>query len=290
MTTTRTAARAATTRMPSDNMLWRIVRIGAIVTACTIAVFPFYWMIRTSVASPDSVMIDGISPLPDSFDLTNYSRAWTEAKLGTAMFNGAVVTLSILLLQLLTCVPAAYAFAKIPFRGRGAMFAITLACLLIPTQATALPLYLGIGSAGFSNTMTALVAPFATSAFGIFLIRQHMMTIPDALLEAAKADGLRTLPTLWKVVVPSAAPAIATFAVFSVFVHWNDYLWPLLVARDEALFTPPLALATFQQAETGLDYGALAAGAVIVTAPIVALFLLAQRRFVAGIAGGELPG
>jgi multiple sugar transport system permease protein len=138
--------------------------------------------------------------------------------------------------------------------------------------------------------MTALIAPFATSAFGIFLMRQHMTTIPDALLEAAKADGLRTLPTLWKVVIPSAAPAIATFAVFSIFVHWNDYLWPLLVARDESLFTPPLALAVFQQAETGPDYGALAAGAVIITAPIIALFLLAQKRFIAGIAGGELPG
>lgn len=278
------------TRIPSDNALWRFVRIAGIVTACTIAVFPFYWMLRTSVASSDSVTLDGLSPLPDSFDLSNYARAWNEAHLGTAMLNGALVTLGILLLQLLTCVPAAYAFAKIPFHGRGTLFAVTLACLLVPTQATALPLYLGIGSAGLTNTMTALIAPFATSAFGIFLMRQHMTTIPDALLEAAKADGLRTLPTLWKVVIPSAAPAIATFAVFSIFVHWNDYLWPLLVARDESLFTPPLALAVFQQAETGPDYGALAAGAVIITAPIIALFLLAQKRFIAGIAGGELPG
>ncbi|MEV7908079.1 ABC transporter permease subunit, partial [Streptomyces anulatus] len=123
-----------------------------------------------------------------------------------------------------------------------------------------------------------------------FLLRQHMLTVPDALLEAARADGLRTFSTLRRVVVPASAPAIAAFAVFSIFVHWNDYLWPLLVARDPALRTPPLALAIFQQAETGQDFGALAAGAAIITVPIVLLFLLAQRRFVAGIAGGELPG
>ncbi|MDI9927374.1 carbohydrate ABC transporter permease [Rhodococcus sp. IEGM 1341] len=271
-------------------MILRTVRISAIVLACIVSIFPFYWMLRTSVASQDSVMMSGLSWLPDSFDLSNYSRAWTEANLGRAMLNGAAVTLGILALQLLTCVPAAYAFAKVPFRGRSTLFALTLACLLIPTQATALPLYLGIGSAGLANTLTALIIPFATSAFGIFLMRQHMLTIPDALLDAAKADGLRTLSTLWRVVVPSAMPAIATFSVFSIFVHWNDYLWPLLVARDAALHTPPLALAVFQQADTGFDYGALTAGAAIITTPIVILFLIAQRRFVAGIAGGELPG
>lgn len=266
------------------------LRVAVIVIACIVSVFPFYWMLRTSIASSDSVMLDGISLLPDSFDLSNYTRAWQQADLGTAMFNGAVVTLSILALQLVTCVPAAYAFAKVPFKGRSTVFAITLACLLIPTQATALPLYLGIGSAGLANTLTALIIPFASSAFGIFLMRQHMLTIPDALLDAARADGLRTGSTLLRVVVPSAMPAIATFSVFSIFVHWNDYLWPLLVARDQSLYTPPLALSVFQQAETGFDYGALTAGAVIVTTPIVILFLIAQRKFVAGIAGGELPG
>lgn len=273
-----------------DQMLWRIVRIGLAVLTASVAVFPFVWMLRTSVAGADSVLLDSFEPIPSSFDLSNYTRAWTEADLGTAMLNGAVVTVAILALQLLTCVPAAYAFAKLRFRGRDPLFLLVLGCLLIPTQATALPLFLGVSSMGLANTLAALIVPFASSAFGIFLLRQHMMTIPDALLEAARADGLRTFSTLRRVVVPASAPAIATFAVFSIFVHWNDYLWPLLVARDASLHTPPLALAIFQQSDTGQDFGALAAGAVIITAPIVALFLLAQRRFVAGFAGGELPG
>lgn len=274
----------------TDRRLWRVVRVGLVLLTVTVAVFPFFWMLRTSVAGANSVLIDGLTPLPSSIDLGNYSRAWVQADLGTAMLNGAVVTVSILVLQLLTCVPAAYAFAKLRFAGRETLYLVVLGCLLIPTQATALPLFLGVSSVGLADTLAALIAPFASSAFGIFLLRQHMLTIPDALLEAARADGLRTFSTLRRVVVPASAPAIATFAVFSIFVHWNDYLWPLLVARDPALHTPPLALAIFQQAEVGVDFGALAAGAAIITAPIVALFLLAQRRFVAGLAGGELPG
>lgn len=269
-----------------------IARVGkwiAVLVTVTIAVFPFYWMLRTAVADTSSVFFTGLSPFPEHVELGNFVRAWHQGNLGTAMRNGLVVTVSILCCQLLTCVPAAYAFAKLRFRGRDTLYGLVLACLLIPSQATALPLYLGIGSVGLANTLLALVLPFTTSAFGIFLLRQYMLTIPDALLEAARADGLGLFPTLWRVVVPLSAPAIATFSVFSIFVHWNDYLWPLLVARSENLHTPPLALATFQQVDTGTDYGALAAGAVITTAPIVILFLIAQRRFVAGIAGGEAP-
>lgn len=277
-------------RLTGPDALWRTTQAGLVLVTVSVAVFPFYWMLRTAVAGQDSVFFDGISFLPDSIDLGNFSRAWNQADLGTAMLNGAIVTVAILALQLLTCIPAAYAFAKLRFRGRNALYAAVLACLLIPTQATAIPLYLGIGSVGLNNTMLALVLPFTTSAFGVFLLRQYMTTIPDSLLEAARADGLGTVATLVRVVVPMSAPAIATFSVFSIFVHWNDYLWPLLVARDPGLRTPPLALAVFQQAETGTDFGALAAGAAIITAPIVGLFLLAQRRFIAGIAGGELPG
>ncbi|SBW26363.1 binding-protein dependent transport system inner membrane protein [Candidatus Protofrankia californiensis] len=277
-------------RMLTAHTLWRVVRWGLVLTTATVAVFPFYWMLRTAVAGPDDVFFSGISLLPKDFDLGNFGRAWAKADLGAAMLNGALVTVTILACQLATCVPAAYAFAKLRFPGRGALYGLVLACLLVPTQATAIPLYLGIGSIGLGNTWPALVLPFTTSAFGIFLLRQYMVTIPDSLLEAARTDGLGTWATLWRVVVPMSAPAIATFAIFSIFVHWNDYLWPLLVARDQTLRTPPLALATFNQVDVGTDYAALAAGAVIITTPIILLFLLAQRRFVAGIAGGELPG
>lgn len=265
-------------------------RMLMVVVTCAIAVFPFFWMLRTSIASKDSVFFDGISVLPDRFDFSNYSKSWHDAQLGSAMLNGLVVAGIILACQLLTCVPAAYAFAKLRFRGANAVFGLVLASLLIPVQATALPTYIGVSVLGLANTRTALIVPFLTSGFGIFLIRQHMLTIPDALMEAARADGLGPIRTLMKVVLPLSRPAIATFSVFSIWVHWNDYLWPLLVARSPQLRTPPLALAVFQDAERGINYSALAAGAVIVTLPIVVLFTVAQKRFVQGIAGGEITG
>lgn len=273
-----------------NRTLWSIVRWGILITAITIALFPYFWMLRLSVSGADSVALNGLEFLPNSWDFSNFARAWEEANLGRAMLNGAIVTLTILIFQLVTCIPAAYAFAKIPFRGRNVAFALVIGCLLVPTQANAMPLYLGMGFVGLGNTMTALILPFVSSAFGIFLLRQHMLTIPDALLEAARMDGLGTFSTLWRVVIPASLPSIATFSIFSIFVHWNDYLWPLLIARSTELHTPPLALAVFQDVQAGQDFGALAAGALIITAPIVLLYLLAQRSFERGFSGGEIPG
>ncbi|MER6530528.1 carbohydrate ABC transporter permease [Streptomyces sp. NPDC001508] len=270
--------------------LTRSLTATAVIIACLFAVFPFAWMLRTSVASADAIVGDGLSPIPRGFDLSNYVRAWNEAHLGRAMVTGVIVTIGILAIQLLTCIPAAYAFAKLRFRGKRLAYYLVLAALLVPAQATALPLYIGVSRLGMVNTLSALIVPFGTSAFGLFLLRQHMLTIPDALIDAARSDGLGTLQTIWRVIIPSSRPAIATFSLFSVFFHWNDYLWPLLVARSQEMRTPPLALATFAQSDIGNDFGALSAGAVIITVPILILFLAARRRFVAGIAGGELPG
>lgn len=261
----------------------------AILTA-TIAVFPFYWMMRTALAPKDEVFFQGISLLPTSITFENFKTAWSDAGLSTAMLNGVMVTTAILVVQLLMVIPAAYAFAKLQFRGRNVLYVAVLAALLIPIQATAVPTYVVLSRFGLIDTRLSLVLPFATSAFGIFIVRQYMTTIPDSVLEAARMDGLSQFTTLWRIVVPLARPAILTFAVFSIFVHWNEYLWPLLAARSPELRTPPLALASLQDAELGTDFGALAAGAVIVTLPIIVLFVFARKRFVAGIGGGEATG
>lgn len=264
-----------------------IVAVGAV---SAVAIFPFYWMLRTALAPPDEVFFRGLSPLPARATLSNFGRAWSGAGLGRAMANGAIVTLAILLAQLATCIPAAYAFAKLRFRGRRALYALVLAALLVPTQATAVPAFIMLAQVELTDTLVALVAPFVTSALGIFIIRQYMVTIPDALIEAARMDGLSHRHILWRIVVPLSRPAILTFAVYSVLVHWNDFLWPRLVARSPANYTPPLALAVFQDVERGTDFGVLAAGAVIVTLPVVAIFLLARRGVTRGIAGGEVVG
>jgi multiple sugar transport system permease protein len=279
---------ASSSSLTADRALLRIAKWGCIAVAVTVAVFPLYWMLRTSLAGSTSVFQSGISILPKQLAFSNFTEAWKQAALGKAMLNGAIVTMAILICQLLTCIPAAYAFAKLRFRGRMLLYGIVLACLLVPEPATAIPLYIGIAKFHLANTRTGLILPFVTSAFGIFLIRQYMVTIPDSVLEAARMDGLNSFKILRRIVIPLSMPAIATFAIFSVFVHWNDYLWPLLIARSPGIATPPLALANFNNPALGVNYALLAAAAVIITAPIVVLFAFAQRQFVAGIAGTEI--
>ncbi|KAE8765994.1 carbohydrate ABC transporter permease [Georgenia thermotolerans] len=268
----------------------RPARWAFLAVAVVVALFPFYWMLRTSVAPADEVFFDGISFLPQNPTLTGYARAWTQGNLGQAMGVGVIVTLGILALQLLTVVPAAFVLAKHRRRWTGKAFGFVLLCLLVPTQVTMIPLFIGLNQAGLADTLASLILPFSTSVLGIFMIRQQMMAIPDALMEAAAMDGLGPVRTLLGVAVPMARPGIAAFSVYSIFVHWNDYMWPLLVARSPELSTPPLALAIFQDAATGFDYGALAAGATLVTLPIVLLFLVAQKQFVRGMSGTEVTG
>lgn len=265
-----------------------LLRWPVVVAAIVVAIFPLYWMIRTSV-TPQSFM-SGISPIPPSFSLSGYADAWTAGGMGRAVVNGAGISAVILVIQLITSVPAAFAFAKLRFKRRNALFLLIMAALLVPSQAITIPLFLGISYAGLSNTYAGLILPFTTTAFGLFLLRQYMLSIPDALIDAARMDGFSYLRILTRVVVPLSKPALVTFSLFSLFSSWNEYLWPLLVARSQNLWTPPLALATFQNAETGVDYAALSAGAVIVTLPIVVIFILARRNFVSGIVGTEIVG
>jgi multiple sugar transport system permease protein len=268
----------------------RVATWAAIGIAVSVSLFPFYWMVRTSIAPPNETFSQGISWVPSEIDLSGYTRAWTIGGLGPAMVVGLVQTLGILALQLVTCVPAAYVLAKVRTRVTGIALTLVLGGLLVPGQVTLIPLFVGVNVAGLADSIWGLVVPFSTSTFGIYLIRQQVMSIPDAIVEAARADGLGHVRRLVHVVVPLAAPGIAAFSVLSVFAHWNEYLWPLLVARSPDVRTPPLALAAFQQADTGYDYPALTAGAVIVTVPVIVLFFLAQKQFVRGMSGSEISG
>jgi len=180
-------------------------------------------------------------------------------------------------------IPCAYALAKLQFPGRRLLFALVVLGLCIPVQAPALPLYIAFAQLGVLNTYFSMMAPFFLSVFAIFLFRQFFKSYPDEIIQAARLDGISELEIVWRIVVPSAWPAIAAFAVFSVVAHWNDLYWPLIVISDTKLATPPLGMMFFADSEVGSNYGALAAGATIITAPLVLAFLIARRRFIAGI-------
>jgi len=262
----------------------RLLAHAVLMLGAVVMLAPFLWMFLTSIRPADEVFGAVFNLIPRRFAaVENYSRAFFEGNLLRAMINGALVCLGILVVQLLAAIPAAYALAKLRFRGQGLLFALVLFGLCVPIQVPALPIYLGLAQAGLLNSYFALMVPFFLTVFGMFLLRQFFRTYPDEVLDAARLDGMSEFEIVWRLATPAALPAIAAFSVFSVVAHWNDLYWPLIVVTSSELATPPLGILAFRDTESGGNYGALMAGAALVTAPLVVAFLLARRAFVRGI-------
>ncbi|HSV19348.1 MAG TPA: carbohydrate ABC transporter permease [Casimicrobiaceae bacterium] len=257
---------------------------GFLLAGAAFVLLPFVWMLVTSIKPPDEIFTATLRLWPRHVAaVDNYSRALTSAPLLRFGLNGLIVCAGILVVQLLVAIPCAYALAKLRFPGRNVLFVLTLLALAIPVQVPALPLYIALANIGLLNTYVSMMVPFFLSVFAIFLLRQFFKGFPDDILQAARLDGMSELEIVWRIVVPSAWPAIAAFAVFSFVAHWNDLYWPLIVISDANLAPPPLGMMFFADAETGSNYGALTAAATILTAPLVIAFLLARRHFIAGI-------
>jgi multiple sugar transport system permease protein len=257
---------------------------GFLLAGAAFVLLPFVWMLVTSIKPPDEIFTATLRLWPRHFNaVENYTRALTAAPLLRFGLNGLIVCGGILIVQLLVAIPCAYALAKLRFPGRNTLFVLTLLALAIPVQVPALPLYIAIANVGLLNTYVSMMIPFFLSVFAIFLLRQFFKGFPDDILQAARLDGMSELEIVWRIVVPSAWPAIAAFSVFSFVAHWNDLYWPLIVISDANLAPPPLGMMFLTDAETGSNYGALTAAATILTAPLVIAFLFARRQFVAGI-------
>ena len=257
---------------------------AVLIAGAIVILLPFVWMLITSIKSPPEIFAVDFSPWPKHFSgAENYGNALSKVPLLRFALNGVVVCAGILLVQVLVAVPCAYALAKLSFPGRNTLFALVLLGLCIPIQVPALPLYMGLARAGLLNTYFAIMMPFFLSVFAIFLFRQFFKGYPDEIIHAARLDGMSEFEIVWRIVVPSAWPAIAAFSVFSLVAHWNDLYWPLIVISDTNLATPPLGMMFFADAESGSNYGALTAAATVLTAPLVIAFLIARRRFIEGI-------
>jgi len=245
---------------------------------------PFVWMFFTAIKAPSEIFEASMWPWPRTwFGFAHFQEVLKSAPMGRFMLNGVVVCAGILCVQLLVAIPAAYALAKLPFKGSEWLFLGILAALSVPIQVTALPLYMGLSWAGGLNTYFAQMAPFFLSMFAIFLLRQHFKTYPDEIIQAARIDGLTEWEIMWRLVAPAARPALAAFAVFSVVAHWNDLYWPMVVISATELAPPPLGMLLFATAESGANYGALMAGASLISLPMVIVFLLARKQFIQGI-------
>lgn len=265
-------------------VLRRLLPIGALALGVVFMLLPFYWMVLTSIRPPAEIFDISLWPVPANFHgAENYAKAAGAVPMGRLMLNGVIVCAGILVVQVATAVPAAYALAKLEFPGKRLLLTLVVAALCVPMQALALPLFVGLAQAKLLNSYFALMAPFFLSVFAIFLFRQSFRSYPDEIIEAARLDGFTQLEICWGLVLRGSLPALAAFSVFSVVAHWNDLYWPLIVVSDVRYAPPPLGMLFFSDAESGADYGALMAGAAMITAPMVLCFLLARRQFIAGI-------
>ena len=271
-------------RSSVSGALLAALRHVLLTAGAVVMVAPFVLMVSLSLKPPAEIFAGEWRLLPETwYAWENYSAAFTRQPLARYIGNGFLVTFGIFTGQMLTAVPCAYALAKLRWRGRETVFALVLLGLMIPHQVTAIPLYIAMWKLGLLNTYAAVILPSTISVFGIFLLRQFFKTVPDDLIHAARLDGLGEFAIVWRIMLPTAMPALVAFGLLSFVWNWNEFFWPLIVVQSERLATPPLGILFFSNQEAGTNYGLLMAAAVAVNAPLLVAFLFAQRRFIEGV-------
>src|SRR5512143_2305259 len=244
---------------------------------------PFLWMVMTSFKDLSEILTYPPKLLPEIFRWENYTNAFTAAPFGRFYLNSLLVSVAVVLGQLVTCSLAAYAFARMKFRGRNILFVVFLGSMMVPGQVTMIPSFMILYWLGWIDSYYALIVPGLASAFGTFLLRQFFMTIPTELEEAAAIDGCSRLGVLWRIILPLAKPALATLAIFTFMGVFNDFLWALIVVNSEELRTVQLGLAIFRD-RYATEWDKLMASSVTATLPILLVFFFAQKYFIKGIA------
>ncbi|MCG8607234.1 carbohydrate ABC transporter permease [bacterium] len=247
---------------------------------------PFIWMILTSF-KPASEVFSTI--LPSQYKFSNYEMAWTSVPMGRYIFNSLFMALTHSISHIILGSIAAFAFAKMRWKGRNLAFVIFLSAMMIPGEVTLIPNFITITKLGWVDTYQALVAPTFSSIFAIFLLRQFFMTIPRDLDDAAVIDGCGKLRYLFQIVMPLSKPALLTVGLFSFVASWNELLWPLVITNAEHMRVVQVGIAAFQS-KFGVDYSLVMAGTTIVTLPIIILFFFVQRQFIEGISMSGLKG
>jgi multiple sugar transport system permease protein len=251
------------------------------------ALIPFFWMLSTSLKSKGALMIIPIQWIPEQISFEGYIKIFTLFPFGRAIFNSAFVSVAATIITLSSALMAAYVFAKIEFKGREILFALFLATMMIPGQVTIIPVFLVLKNLHLLNTFTGLLIPGIFNAFAIFMFRQFIKTIHNDYLDAAFMDGASQMNVFWRIIVPMSTPVIATLAIITFMGAWNDYFWPLVILSDKAKMTLPLALNSLN-GQYASDYNTLMAGSLISMAPIILLYMFAQRFFKSGLQLGGI--
>ncbi len=269
---------------------WRAVPLHAALTAIAVLTLaPLAWMVSASLMPTGEANTFPPRLLPSVPTLTHYVELFTRLNLARSFLNSAIVTIVTTLVSVLVNGMAGYAFAKLRFSGRERLFQLLLAALVIPSQVVMLPLFLELRSLGLANTLVGVMIPGLASVFGIFMVRQYALAIPDDLLDAARIDGASELRIFWSIVMPVIRPILLTFAAFNFLSMWNDFLWPLIVLSDGARYTLPVALANLV-GEHVQDTELMMAGSVLTVLPVLLVFLALQRVYIKGALMGSVKG
>ena len=250
---------------------------------------PLFWMVSASLMPPGEATTFPPRVLPRVVTFEHYAALFTRLDIARAFTNSAIVAVGATIVSLLVNGMAGYAFAKLRFAGRDKVFQGLLAALVIPAQVGMLPLFLLLKSMGLVNTLLGVMIPGFASVFGIFLVRQYALSIPDDLLDAARLDGAGELRIFRTIVLPVLSPILVTLAAFTFLSMWNDFMWPLIVLSDDRKYTLPVALAGLV-GEHVQDTELVMAGAVVTVLPALLVFLALQRAYVRGVMAGGVKG
>jgi len=269
--------------------LGRIAMYVLLVLLLTAVLLPFLWMLSSSFKHDGDVLTVPVQWLPTTFVWSNYAQIWTQIPMAGYLANSAFLAIVITILQVLTGSFAAYGFSKVRFPGRDALFLAYIATIAVPWQAYMIPQYMMMQKAGLTNTFTALILLQAFGAFGVFLMRQYYMTIPDELNEAARIDGLSDYGIWARIILPLSKPALASLALLTFVNTWNDYMGPFIYLSSNELWTVQIGLKSFI-GQYSAQYALIMTGSVISIVPILVIFLAGQRYFISGIATSGMKG
>lgn len=267
----------------------RLALHAALIAGSVLMLLPFAWMLSTSLKLPAETFSYPPVWIPSRLAWENYTKAVTVMPFGRFYLNSLIVTISVTTLQIVTSSLAAFAFARLRFPGRNALFLLYLATLMIPFQVTMIPNFILVRLLGWYDTYQALILPPAFSAFSTFLLRQYFMGIPFDLDQAARIDGASSLRIWWSVILPLSGPVLAALAIFVSLNSWNDFLWPLIVTNSQEMRTLPVGLSSFQ-GQFKVEWNLLMAGSVIAMLPVLVVYVIGQRWFIRGIAMSGMGG
>ena len=260
-------------------LLYTVVTLGFVAV-----VTPFVWMILGSFKTQGELLRVPPTWWPEKPTLDNYRSLFSQQSFLRYFANSTFVALSVTAANMIFCSMVGYALAKLTFRGKKLVFALVMGTLMVPGMVTFVPLFVLVTNLGLTDTYPGLILPFLVTPFGVFLMRQFIVGLPDDLLDAGRIDGASELRIFRQIILPLCGPALATLGILTFLGSWNSFLWPLVVAQTQEHYTLPVALALFANGQNVTNYGLLLAGATVVVVPILVVFLIFQRRFIEGIA------